>query len=423
MGVVYQVETVPAREVVALKLCFSDDDSMIKRFAREVRFMASVNHPHVMQVISQNTDYLPAYFTMPLAQQSISAEIIKGLSEEETLNIFKQICLGVQAIHNAGGTHRDIKPDNIMRMMDGNVVISDFGLIKLDPRDTTTLTQTAAFLGTRVYCAPEQLIPGGSRGADARTDVYQLGKTLYEMLTKETPALIERSKIPSGLTYIIEKATQQQPDNRYQSVGSLLDAVLSYVSSKSPGASPDQEYELIIQEITGLAERGQYQTENLEKLMVVLLRFAGEPETFIEQFDRIPREVLPVLARHLSPSLHRVLVSYRQIIESAIGNYSFSYAEVVANKMKAIFDHAEEPSIKAAAIAATLIAAVKCNRFAAMDVFSSMITSIRKSEDAIAIADILNEEIGYYEVIASQVPRSKIHAAIRRVYDAAVAKG
>lgn len=83
--------------------------------------------------------------------------------------------MGVQAIHNANGTHRDVKPANALRMDDRRVVLSDLGLVKLDPRDTTILTQTAAFIGTRAYCAPEQLLPGGSREADARTDVYQLG--------------------------------------------------------------------------------------------------------------------------------------------------------------------------------------------------------------------------------------------------------
>lgn len=423
MGVVYRVQSGPRKEKLALKHCFSDDDATIRRFAREVRFMAGINHPRVMPVLAQNTDHSPAYFTMPLAQKSIAAEIEKGISEDEALDTFNQICLGVQAIHNAGGIHRDIKPDNAMRMMDGKVVISDFGLIKLDTRDTTTLTQTAAFLGTRVYCAPEQLVPGGSRGADARTDVYQLGKTLYEMIARETPALIDRNRIPSGLAYIIDKATQQQPDHRYQTVGALLDAVQSYVLSKAPDASPDKEYELVLQEVTALAKRGEYQAESLERLMVILLRFSDEPDTFLEQFDRIPREILPVIARHLSSSLRPVLASYKQAIESVIGNYNFSYAEVVANKMKAIFHDAEEPSVKAVAVAATLVAAVKCNRYAAMDVFSSMITSISKAEDAVAVADVLKEEIGYYEVIASQVPRAKIHAAIRPVYDVAISRG
>lgn len=420
MGVVYHVQKVSRREKVALKICSSNDDAIVRRFAREVRFMAGINHPHVMQVIDHDTNHSPAFFTMPLAQHSIAKEVVEGISEDDALSAFKQMCLGIQAIHNAGGTHRDIKPENAMRMADGKVVISDLGLIKLDPRDTTTLTQTAAFLGTRVYSAPEQLVPGGSRDADVRTDVYQLGKTLYEMITRETPALIDRSRIPSGLAYIIEKATQQHPDQRYQTVGALVDAVGNYVLSKMPDASPDREYETVLQEATALAKRGEYQVGNLERLIGLLLRFSDEPDTFLEQFDRIPGEVLPVIARNLPLSLRPVLVSYRRVIESVIGNYNFAYAEVVAQKMKPIFDNAQDSSVKALAVGATLVAAVKCNRFAAMDVFSSMITSISRSEDAVAVADILKEELGYYRVIASQIPKAKIHAAIRPVYDAAV---
>jgi len=125
-----------------------------------------------------------------------------------------------------------------MRLQDERIVVTDLGLAKLDARDTTILTQTTQFLGTRAYCAPEQLLPAGSREADARTDVYQLGKTLYEALTGESPALIDHSRLARGLGYIVERATRVQPDQRYQTVGALMDAVKTYISGKGPGASP-----------------------------------------------------------------------------------------------------------------------------------------------------------------------------------------
>ena len=163
MGVVLCVEDRQANKEVALKYCqdnatLLDMDEQLRRFKREVRMMAGIQHENVMPVLASNLDYEPPYFVMPVADRSLAKEVSLGMNEIQALDVFKSICRGVQAVHSAGGTHRDIKPLNIMRMPDGRIVVSDLGLIKLDPRDSSTLTQTAQFIGTRVYCAPEQLL-------------------------------------------------------------------------------------------------------------------------------------------------------------------------------------------------------------------------------------------------------------------------
>ena len=97
--------------------------------------------------------------------------------------LFRQVCLGVQAMHDSGIVHRDIKPANVLRFTGGRIAVSDLGAAKLEPRDTTVLTQTHVVVGTLAFLAPEQFLPGGSRRADFRTDIYQLGKVLYQLLT------------------------------------------------------------------------------------------------------------------------------------------------------------------------------------------------------------------------------------------------
>src|SRR5258707_4496012 len=116
MGVVLRARDQMCEDLVALKFCYETDEVSLRRFAREVRCMELIKHEHVMPVLYSNLAYDPPYFTMPIAISSLSSEIAAGMKEEDALEAFKEICLGVQAIHNSNGTHRDIKPDNAMRL-------------------------------------------------------------------------------------------------------------------------------------------------------------------------------------------------------------------------------------------------------------------------------------------------------------------
>lgn len=423
MGVVLQVYDQSSNESVALKYCPVGNEEAQRRFAREVRVMSTIQHRNVMPVLHHNLEHDPPYFTMPLAKHSIQDELEgvveedglgSELDEDEALGVFREICRGIQAIHSAGATHRDIKPANIMRMPDGAIVISDMGLVKLDPRDTTILTQTAAFVGTRIYSAPEQF--GGSRDVDERADVYQLGKVLYQLVTGDLPILIDREQLPSGLAYIVERATREQPAQRYQSVGALMDAIESYVSAKGPEANLGQEYEAAVQEAQYLARDKEYRLENLRLLLALALRFAEDHYVFLEQFDRIPADILSVMARRLPGELASVLTVYNTAIEEEIGGMVFAYAETVARKMRAVYA-AGNADLKVLAMRATLIAAVRLNRYAAMEAFDTMLVQVKDSSDAVPIADMLREEISYYRHVADRVSRTRLHVAIRSVHD------
>lgn len=426
MGVVLRAYDAASDRAVALKYCPAPDEDAQRRFAREVRVMSSIEHRNVMPVLHQNLEHDPPYFTMPLAKQSVQDElegVVGGdessaqLDEEEALEVFREICRGIQAIHNAGATHRDIKPANIMRMSDEAVVISDMGLVKLDPRDTTILTQTAAFVGTRIYSAPEQF--GGSRDVDERADVYQLGKVLYQLVSGDLPILIDREQLPSGLGYIVERATREQPAQRYQSVGAMMDAIESYVRAKGPEANLGQEYEAAIEEARYLAEDEGYRLENLRLLLALVLRFAEDHNVFLEQFDRLPPDILSVMARRLPAELTSVLDVYKTAIEEEVGELVFAYAETVARKMRAIYVSGNT-DLKVLAMRTTMIAAVRLNRYAAMEVFDAMLVQVKDSSDAVPIADMLREEVHHYRRIADRVSRTRLHVAIRAVYDEAL---
>jgi serine/threonine protein kinase len=422
MGSVLRVVRQSDIRPLALKFCHMAGPEL-KRFEREVRLMERVRHPHVVPVVHANLEHSPPYFVMPLAEGSLLGELDR-LKEDETrvLAVFGQICAGVQALHASGIIHRDIKPANVLRFAGGRIAVSDFGLAKLDDRDSTILTLTGAFYGTFAYSAPEQHLPAGTREADVRTDVCQLGKMLYHMLTGKSPALIEQDALPRGLGHIVARATSAHPEDRYQTLGELLDALRYYGLAKDPARNTREALENLVLQAEHLLRRHEYRAENLRAILGLMLhldRFG--PWTIIEFFDRLPHAILPVLAGEFAGEFLPPLRAYARALRSRVAGLNFAYADTVARRMRSVFVHGRSLELKTTALEITLIAAVELNRFAAMNVFNSLLTSVKDAELAIAIVEMLRTEARYYHKVAEHVPPGRLHPAIREVQGALLA--
>ncbi len=282
--------------------------------------MERVRHKNVVPVVASNLKHDPAYFLMPLAERSLESEVPRlAGSEAEVLALFRQVCRGVQAIHDSGIVHRDLKPANILRFAGGRVAVSDLGAAKLEPRDTTVLTQTRVVVGTLAFLAPEQCLPGGSRGADIRTDVYQLGKVLYQLLTGRSPVLIEPDALPAGLIHILQRATAANPDDRYPNPAELLDALRYHELSKDPAKSAREALEDLVLRAEDLLRLGSHAPEVLRAILGVLLNLdRRDPDIAIESFDRLPDGLLPRLAVEASGEFLQVLKGYARALRSRV---------------------------------------------------------------------------------------------------------
>jgi serine/threonine protein kinase len=368
-------------------------------------------------IVDANLDAIVPYFVMPLARCALDDELPRLLGrEDEALAVFVQACRGVQAIHGSGIVHRDIKPANILRFHSGLIAVSDLGVAKLETRDTTVLTQTRAVVGTLGFLAPEQLLPEGSRRADVRTDVYQLGKVLYQLVTGRSPVLIEPSAVPRGLVHVIQRATSVNPDDRYPDLAELLDALRYYQLAKDPKRNAREALENLVLHAEALLERGEVGSENVREILALLAPIDRlDPGASIERFDRLPDGLLPVMAGGFPNEFLPVLTAFTSALPARVRGFPFGYADDLARRMRLVFLAAHSPRLKTLALEAILVTAVALNRFAAMDVFNRLLMSVTTVDHALPVVEMLRVHARSYAEVAHGAPPDRLHPAIRDV--------
>ncbi|MGG1863631.1 serine/threonine-protein kinase [Bacillus safensis] len=407
------------KERVALKYCIAEDEENISRFNRELRIMSSINHENVVEILDHNLEMNPPYFTMPLADHSVNDELMILKDDfERVIEIFEGICKGIEVIHSSGFTHRDINPKNVLIYNKNKIVVSDLGLAKFNTRDSTVLTRSHVIMGTEAYMAPEQYYRGGTRDADARTDVFQLGKTLYSMVSGELPYLMDPQRVPTGLWYVIQKATKLNPDERYQGVGQLLDALLDYKRSINPADNPRGTFESLLQIAKEALLKNEYNTENVQKLIQTIYSISDDESLFIQLFDEFPEPLLMIAPDNLVSDFEPLIEKYKNYIINNVNLHPFSYAETVARKMGIVIKYSKSPEIIKYALHSILDAAITLNRYAAMDSFDSIISSIENEDAAMAVAEMLRENLSLYRRIYSRVSKNQLHPAIRTIWEA-----
>ena len=215
------------------------------RFGREVRAIASLNHPNICTIHDVGPDYL----VMELVEGATLAERIAAgrFPLEEALGIARQIATGLEAAHETGIIHRDLKPGNVKIKPDGTVKVLDFGLAKVGPQttsvnspeDSPTLsmaaTQAGVILGTAAYMAPEQ---ARGKPVDKRADIWAFGVVLFEMVTGRKPftgedatdTLASVVKVdpdlgaaPPELQRLLKKCLEKDPGKRLRDIGDAWD--------------------------------------------------------------------------------------------------------------------------------------------------------------------------------------------------------
>ncbi len=233
MGIVYRALDVRLNREIALKVLpqVATDEESRRRFVREARTAAAVNHPNIATVydVWENASGR-VFLAMELIEgKTLRKHLASGpLSPEETTRIARQIASGLARAHEKGIIHRDLKPENVIVTRAGGVKILDFGLAKVtEPISTDTAlehqeteTQHGRVMGTPGYMSPEQ---SAGRPVDARTDVYALGIVIHELLTGEIPSLYGSGRTVSDarLASIVARCVARAPEQRWRNAGEV----------------------------------------------------------------------------------------------------------------------------------------------------------------------------------------------------------
>lgn len=224
--------------IKVLKAEFRGDASFVSKFRVEAQAAAGLSHSNIVNVYDVGDENGVYFIVMELVEGITLKDYIRSkgrLSVRETTGITLQVASGLEAAHNNGIIHRDVKPQNIIISVDGTAKVADFGIARAASSDTIN----SGVMGSVHYSAPEQ-----SRGgySDAKSDIYSLGITMYEMLTGQVPfdgdstvevALkhLQEKIVPPGrlvpglpraIEAIIMKCTQKSPDRRYANMTELI---------------------------------------------------------------------------------------------------------------------------------------------------------------------------------------------------------
>lgn len=253
-SVVYKVRHLELGQYRALKVLppeIASDRTRMRRFRREARTVARLDHPNIARVFELSEESGLHFIALEyVAGETLSTKLAASpLAIPELVEFSRRIAEALNHAHSKRIVHRDIKPSNIMITPDNELKVLDFGLAKIKEVEaeesadqtfsTDTLTQPGVVMGTVGYMSPEQLL---GKELDHRTDIFSLGVVIYNMATGNLPfsgktlsdqmdrilnsqpeALARFNRdVPVKLEYIVRKCLQKEPKKRYSSCGKVL---------------------------------------------------------------------------------------------------------------------------------------------------------------------------------------------------------
>ncbi len=293
MGVVYKALDPSIGREVAIKtihkhlLTSSTGADKIVRFTREAQAAGRFLHRNIVTIFEygehEGTPYLVMEYVEGKELKDVLTERVQ-LPVVEAVDIFSQVCSGLEHAHSKGIVHRDLKPANIFMLADGTAKIADFGIARIQDAE---ITGEGEILGTPYYMSPEQLM---AKKIDARSDLFSLAIVLYESLTGQKPfagdsipqimlqILQDNPKLPTAIcpsipasfNGLLSQALEKDPDRRYQTAGDFLKALKEAARGNSAARPVASDFGQ-----AAAASAGGFDADTLKQIETTFTKFLG----------------------------------------------------------------------------------------------------------------------------------------------------
>ncbi len=343
MGVVYRAyDTVVRRDVALKTLLDAPDRAALDLFYKECDVLASMSHPNIVEIFDlgefEEEGASKPYFVMPLLPGVTLEHLIRTsshrLTVERSLEIISQTCRGLQAAHERGLVHRDMKPSNIFVLDDDSVKIIDFGVAHMvDTRSTM------GHKGTLLYMAPEQI---EMKAPSPLSDIFALGVVSYETLTRRRPferattpeiaqAILKQIPPPASeinpsvsqaVSRVVHKAMAKQPWHRFSNAREFADTLNKAYRNEAIEFFDVSRIQPRIQRATKAFESGDYQ-------------FAGEILTELEAEGHVDASI-SLLRRQIDQTVRQRTIL--QLLESARTRYEQEEYPLALQKLQEVLD-------------------------------------------------------------------------------------
>jgi len=361
-GIIHEVEVESgerfARKTFRPMIALTPEDHELfkRRFSREVRIQEKLLSDYIIPIVYSDLSSDTPWFLMPIASKTYAEEINNAHLKRKIPLGLSDILNCLEYLHSRGFTHRDIKPGNIL-FHDDKWKLADMGLITSDPELTTSFKTGSGYaLGSQPYMAPEQYTD--FQNVDNKADIYSFGAILHDIFEKKTRKPYSKLTGSGSIGVIIEKCTEEDPENRFDNVVILRDVLLSTLSKVEPSKDLKDEASHWISQVKDFSK---WNNEIFDAFVTSMERNPNLKAAILYDISTEFIEQIKVVSeRHWK----RFLKCYLSWIENS--SFNFNYCDVLIGHIKTIYDICDDLALQSHSIFAGAELATSHNRWYCM---------------------------------------------------------
>lgn len=369
MSEVYRVmiDGAPIRFVLK-RLKEGASEEQLKLFRREMRILQRLKHIHIIEVLEEHYEDECPYYVMPSCNKSL-VDVATTNDNYKKVILSLQMCEGISFMHNNDVRHRDIKPQNIL-IKDDIIKVADFGLSRFVDRDTTTLTSTSLAAGTSGYMPPEYS-KGKFKDGTIQGDIYMVGKTLYYLFSNGGDVSnVRLNRVPLPIATIVEKATQENPEDRYSSLASIIDALNEFKSSlEAIDRQPKS-----IKEIKEKYQKGS--SEYVEEIYKHIISLPEESIKWGNSIRQLSKDDLVEMLKYKRDSINSIANHFMECIDNTSDYIQFDDIDQFVRFTKYIISVNKDVATNQQLLSFFIGLSVNYNRWPSMNTLSSILNDV-----------------------------------------------